>query len=100
MLSSKDKRYLKSLAMKMEPIFQIGKEGIGENQLRQLDETLEARELIKITVLRTAMQPVKKYAELLSGELRADTVQTIGKKIVLFRPSQKKPRILLPSAKD
>ncbi len=96
MLNSKDIRYSKSLAMTIDPIFQIGKEGISANLIQQLDDALEARELIKITVLRNAEITTKQAGEELATELKASLVQVIGKKIILFRPSEKKPRIRLP----
>ncbi len=99
MLNNKDKRYLKSLAMKIDPIFQIGKEGIGENLIHQLDDALEARELIKISVLQNAEASAKQSGEVLATKLKASLVQTIGKKIILFRPSKKKPQIQLPTKK-
>ncbi len=96
MLTGKEKRFLRSMAMTMEPIQQIGKDGIGDNLLRQLDLTLEARELIKVKILKNSPEEVHYAGERLAAELKADLVQIIGHCIVLYRKSSKKPKIELP----
>ncbi|MDO4541547.1 MAG: ribosome assembly RNA-binding protein YhbY [Bacillota bacterium] len=96
MLTGKQKRYLRSIAMTMEPIQQIGKDGIGDNLIKQLDETIEVRELIKVKILKNSSEEVHDAGERLSQALKADLVQTIGHCIVLYRKSEKKPKLELP----
>ena len=86
-MTSKQRSYLKSLAVNLDTIFQIGKSGITEEICFQLLNSLNARELIKIKLLETCPTDVKETASLISAEIGADVVQTIGKKIVLFRVS-------------
>jgi RNA-binding protein len=80
----------------MQPIFQIGKDGINENFIKQINDALEARELIKITVLVNCDADVRDLCNKLTSEVNADPVQVIGRKIVIYRPSVKKPQIVLP----
>lgn len=96
MLKGKQKRYLRSMAMTMEPIQQIGKDGIGDNLIKQLDETIEARELIKVKILKNSAEEVHDAGDRLADALKADLVQTIGHCIVLYRKSKDKPKIELP----
>ena len=84
MITSKQRAYLRGLANTMQPIFQIGKGGIEEAFLKQIEDALEKRELIKIKVLEN------------SG---CEGIQAIGSKIVLFKQSKKKPTIELPVAR-
>ncbi len=95
-MTSKQRSYLRSLANKLEPIFQIGKSGISDNLIKQLSDALEARELIKVTVLETAPDDVKSLAEKIAIQTNSILVQTIGNKITLFRQNEKKSRIELP----
>jgi len=79
--------------MTISPIFQIGKGGISEEMIRQIDAALEARELIKIHVLNNSDCDARAAAELLSAQTDAVVVQVVGSKLTLFRPSEKKPTI-------
>lgn len=87
MMTSKQRAYLKGLAMKLDSIFQIGKSGVTEEICNQLLNALNARELIKIKILETCPTSVKETASIISEEIGAEIVQTIGMKIVLFRVS-------------
>lgn len=93
MITSKQRAALRSMANTMQPLYQIGKEGITPSVTAQLDDALEARELIKISVLETADVTAKEAIEILAGRLHAEPVQCIGRKIVLYRRSKDKPRI-------
>ena len=93
MLTSKERAALRSMANTLQPVMQIGKGGVGENLLKQLDAVLDARELVKITVLETAELDCKETAEMLCRELRAEPVQTMGRKITLFRRNHEEPKI-------
>lgn len=96
MITSKQRKYLKSLAHSLEPIIQIGKSGITENLIKQIDETLETRELIKVKILNNNTLDANEVANDLSEELRAEFVQSIGNKFVIYRESQDKKTIELP----
>lgn len=96
MITSKQRSYLRALANTMSPIFQIGKEGIEENFLKQIDDALEARELIKISVLNNSNYTAREASDELCKELGCEGIQSIGSKIVLYRKSKKNPKIELP----
>lgn len=94
-LTSKQRAYLKGLAMKLEPIFQVGKSSISPELTKGIDEALEARELIKISVLKNCMDDPKEIAMMLAERTHSELVQVIGKKIVLYRESKEKKKIEL-----
>lgn len=96
MITSKQRAYLRSLANNLEPIFQIGKGGINENLLQQLDDVLEKRELIKVHILETALLDTKEACNDIAEHLHAEPVQAIGSKFVLYRQSQDHKAIELP----
>jgi len=96
MLTGKQKRYLRSKAMTMDALYQIGKEGLGDHFMKQIDDALEARELIKIKILKNSAEEAEEAGASLAGELGAELVQTIGRCIVLYRRSKNKPKIELP----
>lgn len=88
-MTTKQRSKLRSLAQTIEPIAQIGKGGISDNMIAGLSSALEARELIKVTVLKNAEDEAKYLADDLAAELNAEVVCTIGHKIVLYRRSLK-----------
>ncbi|MBR4770141.1 MAG: ribosome assembly RNA-binding protein YhbY [Clostridia bacterium] len=103
MITSKQRAYLRGLANPLEPIFQIGKNGAGdEEQIKQIGNALEARELIKLHVLESCPQSVREAAGIVAEGCGADVVSVIGYKFVLYRPSETKrkenapDRIVLP----
>ncbi len=79
MITSKQRAALRGMANTMQPLYQIGKEGVTPAVTAQLDDALEARELIKITVLETADVTAKEAIEILAGRLQAESVQCIGR---------------------
>ena len=95
-MTSKQRAYLRGLANGLDPIFQIGKTGLSDNLLTQLSDALEARELIKITVLETAPDTAKDLAIEISENIDCIVVQVIGSKITLFRQKEKNSRYELP----
>ena len=95
-MTSKQRAYLKSLAMTMDPIFQIGKSSLTPENTKAIAEALEARELIKISVLQNCMDDPKELAQVVSERTKSQIVQVIGKKIVLYKPDKDKPKIELP----
>ncbi len=96
MLTGKQRSYLRALANDLQPIFQVGKGGVSDNMIKQFDDALEARELIKATVLRNAECDTRTVAEELAEAVDAQLVQVIGNKFVLYRESEKSPAIELP----
>lgn len=96
MLTGKQRSYLRSLAHNLDPIFQIGKNGIEENFLIQVDEALEARELVKIKILNNSDFEAREASDLLCEKLKCEGIQAIGKKFVIYRKSFKKPKIEIP----
>ena len=91
-LTSKQRAQLRGLANGMETILIIGKDGIGENLVKQVNDALEARELIKGKVLENSLMTAREAAEALSPITRSEGVQVIGTKFVLYRPSHKKDK--------
>jgi RNA-binding protein len=96
MLTSKQRSYLKSLSNQMQPIFQVGKGGIEETFINQVETALEARELIKLSVLETSPYSAREASDLLCKELGCEGVLAIGRKFVLYRKSKKNEKIELP----
>ncbi len=95
-MNSRQRAYLKGLAMTMDPIMQIGKSSLTPEITGAADEALEARELIKISVLKNCLDDPKSIAAVLAERTHAEVVQVIGKKIVLYRESRTKKRLELP----
>ena len=94
-LTSKQRAYLKSLAMNIAPVYQIGKESLTPEIVKGLDEAITARELIKVSVQKNCDDDIKAIAETAAERTKSVVVQVIGRKIVLYRPA-KKPKIILP----
>ena len=96
-MTSKQRAYLKGLAMKMEQIMQLGKGSVTPENTAAVDEALAARELIKISVLQNCLDDPRQMAEVLAERTHAQVVQVIGRKIVLYREGKKdKKKIILP----
>ena len=95
MITSKQRAYLRGLANNIPAIMQIGKGGIGENLIKTVSDALEARELIKLTVLENSMESPKDVATELAEAVSADVVGVVGKKIILYRESVNNKRIEL-----
>lgn len=95
MLSGKQKRYLRGLASCDKTIFQIGKDALSDNLIEQVDHAIEARELVKISVLKNSPVDIEETAFDLARLTDSELVQIIGRTIVLYRPSRN-PEIVLP----
>lgn len=96
-MTSKQRAYLKSLAMTTEPILQIGKSSLTPEFTQSVNEALDARELIKISVLQNCMDDPRQMAQMLAERSGSQVVQVIGKKIVLYKEGKKeKKKIQLP----
>ena len=101
-LTSKQRAQLRGLANGIDTILHVGKEGMGDNLVKQADDALEARELIKGRVLENSLLSAREAAEELASRTRSQVVQVIGTKFVLYRPTHrkdKKDRIVLVSDK-
>ncbi|MCR5796623.1 ribosome assembly RNA-binding protein YhbY [Eubacterium xylanophilum] len=97
-MTSKQRAYLKGLAMTMDPILHIGKSSVTPEMVNSVDEALEARELIKLGVLKNCFDDPKEIANVIAERTRSQVVQVIGRKIVLYRESKNKKTIVLPKA--
>ena len=96
-MTSKQRAYLKSLAMTMDPIFQIGKNSMTPELTKAVEEALNARELIKVSVLQNCADDPKELAQILAERTHSLVVQVIGKKIVLYKEGKPdKKKIQLP----
>lgn len=95
-MTSKQRAYLKGLAMTMEPCVHVGKASVTPELAASVEEAIEKRELIKIAVLKNCMDNSREIAETIAARTNSQVVQVIGKKIVLYRKNKKNPRIELP----
>ena len=95
LLTSKQRARLKSIAASTETILQIGKGGVGEQLVKQVDDALTARELVKLRALETAPEEPGELAQALAEATGSQVVQVIGRRLVLYRKNPKKPVTLL-----
>ena len=95
MLNSRQRAQLRGLANNIEAIFQIGKGGIGEQLIKQVGEVLEARELIKLSVLETCEESSRPAADKIAIATGSDVVQVIGRKFILYKESKENKKIVL-----
>ncbi len=98
MLTSKQRAYLRGLANTLDPILHAGKGGISDAMIRQADEALTAREILKGRVLESAPVTPRELAEQIAAAVNAEVVQVIGRTFVLFRQKPKDSQITLPRA--
>ncbi len=96
MISTKQRAFLRSLANKTETIMQIGKNGITEALVKTVSDALEAREIVKLSVLETAPLTPSECMKELTRALGCEAVQVIGRKVVLYRESAENKKIFLP----
>ena len=96
-MTSKQRAFLKSLAMNIDPIFNVGKSSVTPEFIEGIREALEKRELIKISVLKNCLDDPRMIAEAIAERTHSQVVQVIGKKIVLYKPLKKDPKIILPN---
>jgi len=95
-MTSKQRAYLKSLANGIDPILHVGKGGIGDALIKQADDALEARELIKLKCLENSEYSPREAAEEIAARVGAEVVFAIGNKAVIYRRASKNPKIELP----
>lgn len=97
-MTSKQRAYLKSLAMDMEPVLNLGKASLTPEFTVSVEEALKARELIKLNVLKNCADDISAIASTLAEHTHSEVVQVIGRKIVLYKPNRDKPKIVLPKS--
>ncbi len=95
-MTSKQRAYLKGLAMNIEPILNVGKSSLTPELTNAVEEALNKRELIKIGVLKNCMDDPRAIAETIAERTNSEVVQVIGKKIVLYKKPKKDAKIILP----
>ena len=95
-MTSKQRAYLKGLASTLDSLFQIGKSSVTPEITADIEEAFNNRELIKITILKNCLDDPRGIAQMLSERTHSQVVQVIGRKIILYKPDKKKPKILLP----
>lgn len=95
-ITSKQRSYLKSLASNINPIFQVGKASLTPELVNAVSEALEKRELIKLSVLKNCFDDPNELADTMAERTKSQVIQVIGKKIILYRPAKKDPKIQLP----
>ena len=100
MITTKQRAYLRGLANKITPIFQVGKKGVEDEAfIKQVEAALEKRELVKITVLENSGLTSREASDFLCKEIGCEGVQAIVSKLVLYKQSKKNPTIELPTKK-
>lgn len=95
-MTSKQRAYLKSKAMTIDPIFQVGKQSVTTELIGAIAEAVEKRELIKLHVLKNCLDDPKEIANVIAERTQSEVVQVIGKKIVLFKQKKKDSSYTLP----
>lgn len=95
-MTSKQRAYLKGLASTLDPIFQVGKGSVTPEIIEAISEAFNNRELIKLSVLKNCLDDPRAIAEVIAERTRSQVVQVIGKKIILYKPDKKNPKIMLP----
>ena len=95
-MTSKQRAYLKSLANTLNPIFQVGKFSLTPEFVTAIDEAFNTRELLKIAVLKNCLDDPNEIAQTIAERTHSQVVQVIGKKIILYKPDKKNPKIILP----
>ena len=95
-MTSKQRSYLKGLAMNLEPVFLIGKSSVTPENVEAISEVFNTRELVKISILKNCLDDPKEVANTVAERTRSQVVQVIGKKFVLYKPFKENPKIILP----
>ena len=96
-MTSKQRAYLKGLAMNLDPVFQIGKSSVTPENIVAISEVFHTHELIKIAVLKNCIDDPKEIANTVAERTHSQVVQVIGKKFVLYKPFKENPKIVLPT---
>ncbi|HEX3028151.1 MAG TPA: ribosome assembly RNA-binding protein YhbY [Clostridia bacterium] len=96
MITSKQRSYLRGLANTITPIFQVGKGGVSDNMIKQFNDALESRELVKANVLKNSISDAREICEEIASRTDSEIVQVIGSKFVLYKESKENKVIELP----
>lgn len=96
MLTSKQRSYLIGLSNQLDPVIQIGKNGVSPEAVISAEEAFNTRELVKGAVMKMAPETPREAAETLAGRTRSQVVMVIGRKFVLYKPFKENPKIILP----
>ena len=96
MLTSKQRSYLIGLSNQLDPVIQIGKNGVSPEAVISAEEAFNTRELVKGAVMKMAPETPREGAETLAGRTRSQVVMVIGRKFVLYKPFKENPKIVLP----
>lgn len=95
-MTSKQRAYLKGLASTISPSFQVGKSSLTPEFTTAIDEAFNTKELLKIAVLKNCLDDPNEIAQMIAERTHSQVVQVIGKKIILYKPDKKNPKIILP----
>ena len=95
-MTSKQRAYLKGLASTISPSFQVGKSSLTPEFTTAIDEAFNTKELLKIAVLKNCLDDPNEIAQMIAERTHSQVVQVIGKKIILYKPDKKNPKIVLP----
>lgn len=95
-MTSKQRAYLKGLAMELDPVFHIGKSSVTPENINAISEVFNTHELVKIGVLKNCTDDPREIADVVAERTRSQVVQVIGKKFILYKPFRDKPQIILP----
>ena len=96
MLTSKQRSYLIGLSNQLDPVIQIGKNGVSPEAVISAEKGFNTRELEKGAVMKMAPETPREAAETLAGRTRSQVVMVIGRKFVLYKPFKENPKIVLP----
>lgn len=96
MITSKQRAFLRGLSNSYETLFQVGKNGITDTLIKQVDDALKARELIKINSLENTPSTPKEIANTIAEKTKSDVVQVVGRKMIFYKRNNENPKIILP----
>lgn len=99
MITSKQRAYLRGLSNGYETLFQVGKNGITDTLIKQVEDALKARELIKINSLENTPSTPKEVANTIAEQTKCDVVQVVGRKMIFYKRNNENPKIELPKSK-
>lgn len=99
MLTSKQRAYLRGLANSYDSLFQIGKAGVSDTLIKQVEDALKKRELIKLNSLENCPNTPREVADEIATKAKCDVVQVVGRKMIFYKRNNEEPKIVLPKKK-
>ena len=99
MLTSKQRAYLRGLANSYDSLFQIGKGGVSDTLIKQVEDALKKRELIKLNSLENCPNTPREVADEIASKAKCDVVQVVGRKMIFYKRNNEEPKIVLPNKK-